>query len=193
MATSKSLSFNTQPPEGGCTPSATATALTRVSTHSRPKAAGIHRPVFAHHRHVSTHSRPKAADPVPYAVVSDLWFQHTAARRRLRRLLGLGRLILVSTHSRPKAAVNIKNDTYTIEYVSTHSRPKAAVTNPSKRKPQWQFQHTAARRRLMPPAQFTGKDPVSTHSRPKAAGYPANRRNGGALVSTHSRPKAAGR
>ena len=56
-----------------------------------------------------------------------------------------------------------------------------------------QFQHTAARRRLVE------EDParplntlVSTHSRPKAAGerIPIPRQR--FFVSTHSRPKAAG-
>ena len=37
----KDVGFNTQPPEGGWQTSAVKTkAFTRVSTHSRPKAAG---------------------------------------------------------------------------------------------------------------------------------------------------------
>ena len=36
----------------------------------------------------------------------------------------------------------------------------------------WEFQHTAARRRLVQLLQFRQKiEPVSTHSRPKAAGF----------------------
>ena len=78
------------------------------------------------------------------------------------------------------------------------------------------FQHTAARRRLVPDLIILGVlAPVSTHSRPKAAGqmffnpptnlegfntqppeggWPRTRHNASMdRVSTHSRPKAAGR
>ena len=55
-----------------------------VSTHSRPKAAGIPLPFEAEIDIVSTHSRPKAAGgwnlASPFGMVK---FQHTAARRRL--------------------------------------------------------------------------------------------------------------
>ena len=55
-----------------------------VSTHSRPKAAGLAdlqagEFVIA----VSTHSRPKAAGLMSYRNKKKHWFQHTAARRRL--------------------------------------------------------------------------------------------------------------
>ena len=53
--------FNTQPPEGGWSAVYQAGKAVRVSTHSRPKAAAA--PVKDEER--------------------DLWFQHTAARRRL--------------------------------------------------------------------------------------------------------------
>ena len=54
-------SFNTQPPEGGCS----------VAIMSLPAMA------------VSTHSRPKAAARKVDLGVGGYWFQHTAARRRL--------------------------------------------------------------------------------------------------------------
>ena len=57
-------------------------------------------------RAVSTHSRPKAAahDDGPDALEM-LWFQHTAARRRLlNKTAKNGKVYAVSTHSRPKAA-----------------------------------------------------------------------------------------
>ena len=79
--------------------------LPTVSTHSRPKAAGLvggnrfsdfsfqhtaarRRLVFSLmpiviHQNVSTHSRPKAAGPIKSKPVKFLRFQHTAARRRL--------------------------------------------------------------------------------------------------------------
>ena len=54
--------FNTQPPEGGWAKRAEQTIKAdRVSTHSRPKAAGGYPACFKVCINVSTHSRPKAA------------------------------------------------------------------------------------------------------------------------------------
>ena len=74
--------LNTQPPEGGCHHhqhshhhqpfqhtaarrrlplSGAYFTLTRVSTHSRPKAAELEQVVLMMNQNVSTHSRPKAA------------------------------------------------------------------------------------------------------------------------------------
>ena len=76
-----------------------------VSTHSRPKAAGGRTSQSVLVPKVSTHSRPKAAG-IGFLIGSPvLWFQHTAARRRLvGRQQGQTRPRRVSTHSRPKAA-----------------------------------------------------------------------------------------
>ena len=54
-------SFNTQPPEGGWGGS----------------------PAFQINLKVSTHSRPKAAGNRNLQICPTYWFQHTAARRRL--------------------------------------------------------------------------------------------------------------
>ena len=54
-----------------------------VSTHSRPKAAGDSVAIAAVLLSVSTHSRPKAAGRFPRIPSTALWFQLTAARRRL--------------------------------------------------------------------------------------------------------------
>ena len=56
-----------------------------------------------------------------------------------------------------------------------------------------EFQHTAARRRLVR-ADHVGRilSGVSTHSRPKAAGSTPSNASRFCKVSTHSRPKAAG-
>ena len=120
--------FNTQPPEGGwdffligldkvlmfqhtaarrrlAKEFGYSLADIKVSTHSRPKAAGPDSSVNIAKAIVSTHSRPKAAGRNDVITFGILWFQHTAARRRLdrpeRHLLGFSD---VSTHSRPKAA-----------------------------------------------------------------------------------------
>ena len=57
------------------------------------------------------------------------------------------------------------------------------------------FQHTAARRRLGRrwEKRWYALPPVSTHSRPKAAGTSFKQLEKEFYVSTHSRPKAAGR
>ena len=57
---------------------------------------------------VSTHSRPKAAEP-PFGIGRRVnQFQHTAARRRLRKWrINMRQKKKVSTHSRPKAAERI--------------------------------------------------------------------------------------
>ena len=188
--------FNTQPPEGGWQRVSDSFVLKawfqhtaarrrletlfcpqapscRVSTHSRPKAAGQLHILHCQRYNVSTHSRPKAAgrrnrpalfrrqsfNTQPpeggwihcYAVCRQfLRFQHTAARRRLAMLENAYKICVnVSTHSRPKAAGMDFRGHLHAPSVSTHSRPKAAgfTANPtlsSSRK----FQHTAARRRL---------------------------------------------
>ena len=99
--------FNTQPPEGGwaCNPK-TSTSSSRfqhtaarrrlagttctkekmlsVSTHSRPKAAGLKEIDLEQKIWVSTHSRPKAAGQEAVLIIAtQRLFQHTAARRRL--------------------------------------------------------------------------------------------------------------
>ena len=56
-----------------------------------------------------------------------MWFQHTAARRRLADSLKVGGVSsFVSTHSRPKAAGCAVVTRLEMSEVSTHSRPKAA-------------------------------------------------------------------
>ena len=98
--------FNTQPPEGGWQHLAALrdkfgvfqhTAARRrlgrqpgilradvdVSTHSRPKAAGVGHPLVNRLiRFQHTAARRRLADAED-AVLEDLAFQHTAARRRL--------------------------------------------------------------------------------------------------------------
>ena len=141
--------FNTQPPEGGWQDPAKQERLRQVSTHSRPKAAGIvlfgiitvflcfnTQPpeggwlgyLYGHYAVVvSTHSRPKAAEFVICTCIIVTRFQHTAARRRLERRQNLYRPCHpVSTHSRPKAAGIGKMAKQAMAIVSTHSRPKAA-------------------------------------------------------------------
>nr|WP_308021541.1 hypothetical protein [Neisseria mucosa] len=122
--------FNTQPPEGGWDGLLSRDDLPKVSTHSRPKAAGSV---------ISTKSSGICG------------FQHTAARRRLAAVAARiggkrggfntqppeggwrqqpsrwAKVTSVSTHSRPKAAGHCRPDFCKSSAVSTHSRLKAAV------------------------------------------------------------------
>ena len=78
----------------------------KVSTHSRPKAAGGMADITRIRRiQVSTHSRPKAAGE----------YNNAPALHKV-----------VSTHSRPKAAGWEVVGKLLEAHVSTHSRPKAA-------------------------------------------------------------------
>ena len=213
----KHCCFNTQPPEGGwdlieVAPlranlfqhtaarrrlAAAAQALAaayRVSTHSRPKAAGQGLKTGSRPAIVSTHSRPKAA----------------GKQREL-----IAKANAVSTHSRPKAAGVLRGEARGRIIVSTHSRPKAAGRScAAVVRRCLPFQHTAARRRLGVNTKAVGRSGgfntqppeggwfavilaafvinVSTHSRPKAAGSPNLHAPAFCGVSTHSRPKAAG-
>ena len=143
-------------------------------------------------------------------------FQHTAARRRLDRLVKKSNPSFCSFNTQPpEGGWEARQKLRQMQDVSTHSRPKAAGSACTKSSLPKPFQHTAARRRLARPRADTGLGAdVSTHSRPKAAGNRPNhrrrhqtfqhtaarRRLGEAVsvpprqfvVSTHSRPKAAG-
>ena len=76
--------FNTQPPEGGWFDDDDFILSDDVvSTHSRPKAAGLRLCIRLDRIGVSTHSRPKAAGQYAIGTLTEYG---------------------VSTHSRPKAA-----------------------------------------------------------------------------------------
>ena len=143
--------FNTQPPEGGWQSYTVGEDRIVVSTHSRPKAAGIAK--------CNGNPLEKGFNTQPpeggWRQETLMWvisrrFQHTAARRRLvSSPLPLLLDESVSTHSRPKAAGAGVRLVQAYQRVSTHSRPKAAGLM------QLFSKH---------------KNAVSTHSRPKAAG-----------------------
>ena len=126
--------FNTQPPEGGWYGSWLWQCLARlVSTHSRPKAAGLH----------------------DWALITHQMFQHTAARRRLGRNRDSGiRPIGFNTQPPEGGWSRARRRGCFWLSVSTHSRPKAAgVGIKVFRHTDVGFQHTAARRRLGSPFQ----------------------------------------
>ena len=170
-------------------------ASREVSTHSRPKAAGMLDRHGLAPLHVSTHSRPKAAGAFPPKLDRQTMFQHTAARRRLAKPATSPKSrAFVSTHSRPKAAGRHDDVTYclTVEFQHTAARRRLARWNERFRRSRW-FQHTAARRRL-------GLEKRSIQANCLFQHTAARRRLVGLelslelslVVSTHSRPKAAG-
>ena len=145
------ICFNTQPPEGGCLYPPVSYNINGVSTHSRPKAAAVmvtqdnnYNLVSTHSRpkaaavsylnhinlfQVSTHSRPKAAANIhkQCAPCND-WFQHTAARRRLRTFMcGFYWSKKCFNTQPPEGGCHIKSAVRFCYNVSTHSRPKAAA------------------------------------------------------------------
>ena len=97
--------FNTQPPEGGWEFGLPVPELIEVSTHSRPKAAGLPNHLQPLFTMVSTHSRPKAAGVdsrhIPgQAVCFNTQPPEGGWAAKASPKAGRG----VSTHSRPKAA-----------------------------------------------------------------------------------------
>ena len=101
------ISFNTQPPEGGC--------LCHEKKNKKILAF----------QHTAARRRLLMRSTV-YADKQK--FQHTAARRRLLARDKSGKLAEdVSTHSRPKAAARYLEILRPNSGVSTHSRPKAAA------------------------------------------------------------------
>ena len=96
--------FNSQPPEGGWVAGCAVISPCRVSTHSRPKAAGPGRP--------SLPSRPS--------------FQLTAARRRLAHSRPKAAGAVGFNSQPPEGGWDGAPDPNDKPEVSTHSRPKAA-------------------------------------------------------------------
>ena len=121
-------SFNTQPPEGGwILQTLCRFGLDVVSTHSRPKAAGRTWHVATSHLWFQHTAARRRLGPQKPAQRQDGEFQHTAARRRLanrERNLGL----LASFNTQPP-----EGGWYFIQHFDSFLKL---------------FQHTAARRRL---------------------------------------------
>ena len=123
-------SFNTQPPEGGWSLQYNAPLCIPYRFNTQPPEGGW-------------------ADGAK-AMVYDILFQHTAARRRLDALL--------------------KSNTIPSMFQHTAARRRLAPDKDEAIIVDW-FQHTAARRRLgFKRLVYLVVARVSTHSRPKAAG-----------------------
>ncbi len=181
-----------------------------VSTHSRPKAAGLLAPTTRSPKRFNTQppeggctfeanpvllsgfntQPPEGGCPELDIIYQRLKFQHTAARRRLASILIM----------RPPV------------HCFNTQPPEGGWSKTTRRKLASSFQHTAARRRLKFELHMVVGIVVSTHSRPKAADiqtafvlrcvcFNTQPPEGGWQtacrciacddVSTHSRPKAA--
>ena len=125
----RSLCFNTQPPEGGWAILANMIldAIMFQHTAARRRLAlqiGFYAALFK-----GFNTQPPEGGwnrPGIWRAETTL-FQHTAARRRLDEYgQKSNQKCYVSTHSRPKAAGNMGYQVGRICHVSTHSRPKAA-------------------------------------------------------------------
>ncbi len=193
--TGQNSGFNTQPPEGGwCTTLKDVYSDNKFQhTAARRRLAACLWGLVVFFR-VSTHSRPKAAGSGATGNIGKVVkFQHTAARRRLVTRCDVAKdFYSVSTHSRPKAAGQGGSKGSDGKGVSTHSRPKAAGTPPDSCSCRPCFNTQPPEGGWFDAFWIQERQAVSTHSRPKAAGLllkqPRRRLN----VSTHSRPKAAG-
>ena len=170
-----------------------------VSTHSRPKAAGLNLfPVISRISGFNTQP-PEGGwlsnDKLPIPTDGGSFNTQPPEGGWGRTVNAALSELQVSTHSRPKAAGHENHDNWKQFHVSTHSRPKAAgdeliqqeqpngCFNTQPPEGGWtspiltltkrlKFQHTAARRRLGQKSHYLLKIPqVSTHSRPKAAGF----------------------
>ena len=143
--------FNSQPPEGGWPSSQPSAHSFRVSTHSRPKAAGCR-----YGRHAAIRGRFQLTAARRRLVNSGVrtcchwWFQLTAARRRLgdfvTRHPPRGK---VSTHSRPKAAgEGLGNPALVAAMFQLTAARRRLAGNDEEATAEALFQLTAARRRL---------------------------------------------
>ena len=121
---------------------------------------------------VSTHSRPKAAGYIDSFCYFIYKFQHTAARRRLDAKNGMPfNPYKVSTHSRPKAA-GLMCLMVVVSLIGFNTQPPEGgwpSRSPTLFTPA-RFQHTAARRRLVPLVAGTSLLP-SFNTQPPEGGW----------------------
>ena len=146
------MGFNTQPPEGGWGGAYPVCAQFQEFQHTAARRRlGRCIPCMRPIPRVSTHSRPKAAGlPNTITAAPLTLFQHTAARRRLAiLLLSANSFAGVSTHSRPKAAGQEKGGRIFRLYCFNTQPPEGGWSLfQSRHLSDGLFQHTAARRRL---------------------------------------------
>ena len=142
-------SFNSQPPEGGWLEAWMECFLNKVSTHSRPKAAGMAAEWIKRREAVSTHSRPKAAG---YSLSSScnisMSFNSQPPEGGWPPVNPLAAYCARFNSQPPEGGWFYERIGANDGWVSTHSRPKAAGHVSLFMTRRAAFQLTAARRRL---------------------------------------------
>ena len=168
-----------------------------VSTHSRPKAAGWRIPANKMKKSSFNTQPPEGGwkDLLRFDG-GKMLFQHTAARRRLGNLVARFRAGRYSFNTQPPEGgwLGCAGGAMPPCAVSTHSRPKAAGGIACRCRPDFWFQHTAARRRLARFKLVWDCPPTFQHTAARRRLVVTKELTKvEAMVSTHSRPKAAGR
>ena len=150
------ICFNTQPPEGGCFVQFDKFDV-GGSFNTQPPEGGCKHICIVHICiHVSTHSRPKAADSRSAGVWYSAMFQHTAARRRLPKR----RKCCLDRHSfntqPPEGGWTVSSADWAGLGSFNTQPPEGGWVHPSRGQSRaFQFQHTAARRRLVCKRRFS--------------------------------------
>ena len=167
------MSFNTQPPEGGCNGYKTKYKNEFVSTHSHPKVAAVVSGCQFKSSHSFNTQPPEGGCYNQAADTKAMFlFQHTATRRWLpcvntnRKFIGI-----VSTHSHPKVAARIEEQNKLLLESFNTQPPEGGCPNHNKTS--------------------SGYRGVSTHSHPKVAAAEVVDKARTGFVSTHSHPKVA--
>ena len=169
--------FNTQPPEGGWAVSVgVANTVNGVSTHSRPKAAGVKR-LFHRLLHLGFNTQPPEGGWLLLcdALVIYILFQHTAARRRLGGAgASRGNIWAACFNTQPPeggwvALCKIRSHQYRFQH--TAARRRLAVQMFRSQMGILLFQHTAARRRLDPSYRRTRQPITSFNTQPPEGGW----------------------
>ena len=185
-----------------------------VSTHSRPKAAGLGRKVFFGNRLFQHTAARRRLPALENRWMTFLKFQHTAARRRLilhhqydkypqcfntqppeggwskqNRRTGKP-MVFQHTAARRRLNLHISNPFFLFPFQHTAARRR--LTRGSHRQYKHpEFQHTAARRRLSGSPERTEERPCFNTQPPEGGCSAQAEYQQSRSVSTHSRPKAA--
>ena len=170
---SSSSGFNTQPPEGGCQGNGQIINRTGRFQHTAAR------------RRLHTQSQRS---------LKIVMFQHTAARRRLLFLTGSKSLRVVSFNTQPPEGGCQEREAVIEQQQRFNTQPPegGCIFDWEQEPDGKEFQHTAARRRLLGNGDETSGDGWFQHTaaRRRLQNAPTRRANNH-KVSTHSRPKAA--
>ena len=145
------ISFNTQPPEGGWIHILTSTGHARRFNTQPPEGGWFSTPqmLLSKSKFQHTAARGRLVSNM-LTLLRVQWFQHTAARGRLGNVFAVRRCQgRVSTHSRPRAAGSKYKQHSTKLLLFQHTAARGRLdTGALDQVMPLAFQHTAARGRL---------------------------------------------